>query len=344
MADRTLIGWCDATWPVIAGCDHVSEGCDLCFSARLTSTRIRHLPEYSGLAVDGRFTGEIRLLENRLGWPRRWSRKPRRIFISDMADLLHKDVPDSYVAKVLAVAAMCPMHTFMVLTKRHARLRALFSNPGFPLMVLDAMSGLGASEGAIGAFEWPLRNVWAGVSCENQKWADIRIPALCRTPAVIRFISYEPALGPVDLAPYLGRPDGLDQVIAGGESGRGSRPMHPDWARSARDQCLDTGTAFFFKQWGSHYPVPVFDAPGWSGGRAFDDPKTGQRRAAVIQELGSSYKPGRLRALRAGDVSGLGVMLDDDTLAVPMSVKAAGNTLDGQIWEQFPAPVGLVAA
>jgi protein gp37 len=175
------------------------------------------------------------------------------IFLDSMSDLFHKDVPDEYIAKVFAVMALAPQHTFQVLTKRHGRMRSLLRSPGWIDLVgravIDRQGGwpahLSAGEGWL-----PLPNVWVGVSVEDQHWATIRGDALAETPAAVRFWSCEPLLGPVDAGPWLQGPHALDWIVVGGESGHGARSMHPDWARSLRDQCADTGTPYFFKQAG----------------------------------------------------------------------------------------------
>jgi protein gp37 len=123
MSDNTKISWTDASWPVTAGCEHVSDGCEMCYAAKLTSGRLKHLPAYQGLAENGRFNGQIRLLPDRLNWPRKW-RKPRKIFVADMSDLFYDQVPDGYIAQVWDVMGRNQQHTFQVLTKRHARMRS----------------------------------------------------------------------------------------------------------------------------------------------------------------------------------------------------------------------------
>src|SRR5215469_11139356 len=130
MADKTKIGWTDASWPVVNGCTQLSEGCDHCYAAKLTSGRLKHQAPYAGLAENGRFNGNVRLLWDRLDWPRHW-RKPRRIFVSDMADLFHQDVPEEFILAVFGVMAQTPQHTYQVLTKRHARMRSLLSSEKF---------------------------------------------------------------------------------------------------------------------------------------------------------------------------------------------------------------------
>jgi protein gp37 len=123
MSDGTKISWTDASWPVTAGCEHVSDGCEHCYAAKLTSGRLKHLPAYSGLAENGRFNGQIRLLPDRLDWPSKW-RKPRKVFVADMSDLFYDQVPDGYIARVWDVMAQNPQHTFQVLTKRRSRMRS----------------------------------------------------------------------------------------------------------------------------------------------------------------------------------------------------------------------------
>lgn len=226
MADRTKIEWTDASWVMIAGCDHVSEGCGLprwdgdlpggCYAAKLTSGRLKRRPEYESLAERGRFNGKVRLLEHRLEQPLYW-RKPRKIFVSDMADLFHKEVPDEFIARVFGVMAVCPQHAFQCLTKRHARMRSLLTEPEFWQRVGRHARhiGYGRNRDRTANFfadgrniydtaVWEqirfLPNVWLGVSVESQKWADIRIPALMDTPAAVRWISAEPLLGPLDLS------------------------------------------------------------------------------------------------------------------------------------------------
>lgn len=368
MGDNTGIEWTEATWNPVVGCTHVSAGCDHCYAARETSGRLSRNPTYAGLAVRGRFTGEVRLLPERLEQPLRW-RRPRRVFVNSMSDLFHDSVPDEYIAQVFGVMAAAPRHTFQVLTKRPGRMASLLSQPWrghreedtFPRVVAEYWQHYDGEAG--GGMPWPLPNVWLGTSVEDQKWANVRVPKLLEAPAAVRFLSCEPLLGPVDLTPYLrhqcdcdmaaaaaGHPwDGMhyrqseygprvDWVIAGGESGPDARPMHPGWVRSLRDQCVAAGVAFFFKQWGEYLPVPVEDDPKFSGGRAFNHPRGG-RASATIRERGTrAFSSGETRPMRPGDRNGFGEMLDDDTLAVRVGKKAAGRLLDGMGWAQYPEP------
>lgn len=275
MGDRSRIDWTEATWNPVTGCDEVSPGCDHCY-AKTLAERFRGTP---GHYFENGF--DVQLRPERLEQPIRWKR-PRAIFVNSMSDLFHKDVLDEYIARVFAVMALAPQHTFQVLTKRHGRMRSLLSSPTFYESVDRAVEQLATAPGSlVGRTErdtiqrraakwmpllarWPLPNVWLGVSVEDQARANLRIPALLDTPAAVRFLSCEPLLGPIDLREPLAksRPDfdgdrlyvrdRLHWVIAGGESGRGARPMDTIWARDLRDQCSAAGIPFFFKQWGEH--------------------------------------------------------------------------------------------
>jgi len=351
MSGPTPIEWTDATWPIVAGCAPASPGCDHCYAARNTSGRLRNLPAYAGLATGGTFTGEIRLLPERLGWPLR-QRKPRRIFVCSQSDLFHPGVPTEFIARTFAVMASCPQHTFQILTKRSARLRSLLTDecrcgvghppgthfrsamewaatPHSPTHVPGLKSGLARRTG------WPLPNVHIGVSVESQTYADRRIPRLLATPAAVRWISAEPLLGEIDLSDWIepecgacqgageinggdgcpARCDGgrtrdprLDWVVAGGESGPGARPMHPDWARSLRDQCTTAAVPFCFKQWGD-----------WT------DTEHGQAADGAADLLVR-----RVTAYKKQDVDG--------TTMLRLGKRRAGRVLDGRTWDEYPHP------
>lgn len=232
MAGRSSIEWTDRTWNPVTGCTKLSSGCEHCYAEAIAHRFAGSAAFPAGFAVT--------LHPERLGAPRRW-RAPSRVFVNSMSDLFHSEVPTEFIARVFAVMAATPRHTYQVLTKRPARMRALLRRP-----LLDDV-------------EWPLPNVWLGVSTEDQHWAQIRIPVLLATPAAVRFVSAEPLLGALRLhGSWLGElgSGGLDWVIVGGESGRAARPMRPGWARSLRDQCQAAGVAFFFKQWGEWAPHP----------------------------------------------------------------------------------------
>jgi protein gp37 len=246
MADNSKIGWTQATWNPVTGCTKVSPGCDHCY-AETFAERWRGIP---GHHFEAGF--DVTLRPERLDQPLRWKRS-RMIFVNSMSDLFHDKVPDDFIARAFAVMAEAQQHTFQLLTKRHARMRSLLSSPAFRENVYSYVA-----EGSVRPWQdddsiWPLPNVWVGVSVENQQWADIRVPALLRTPAAVRWLSCEPLLGPVNLRDCDGLDviDYLDWVVVGGESGRGARPMAVEWAQLLLDQCAAAEVPAFFKQTGS---------------------------------------------------------------------------------------------
>lgn len=243
MGDKTGIEWTQggSTWNPLTGCQHVSPGCDNCYAAKESGGRLKNHPAHVGLTVKGakpaHFTGEVRLLSDRLNQPLRWKR-PRKIFVNSMSDLFHKDVPDEFIAKVFAVMALCPQHTFQVLTKRPQRMKALLTEEtmfAFKHSVDAAAFEIDAKRSR--QYVWSdfdihrpfhfLPNVWLGVSIENDSYT-FRADHLRATPAAVRFISAEPLLGSL---PSLDLTE-IDWLIVGGESGPGARPMHPQTERA----------------------------------------------------------------------------------------------------------------
>jgi protein gp37 len=310
MAKVTEISWTDSTWspirarvkldaPSIAKakgytslveiamkmrgrvgqhCEHVSPGCEHCYAG---TNNHRCLPgNGTGLPYDRRSRDLVEAFvdEKVLLQPLKWGAlylpcdkcgsisnrdclhtsretRPRRIFVENQSDLFGEWVTYEMLDRVFAVMALCPQHIFQVLTKR-------------PELMLEYSFGR-----ELRGLEWPLPNVWLGVSVENQSAADERIPLLLETLAAVRFVSCEPLLGAVefsdvtrcsDCIQVLGKPamKGIDWVIAGGESGPGARPMDPSWARSLCDQCTAAGVPFFMKQMGSVFgPSKGHDLP-----------------------------------------------------------------------------------
>ncbi|MBF9523070.1 DUF5131 family protein [Mycobacteroides chelonae] len=320
MGDKTGIEWTDATWNPVTGCDKVSPGCDRCYAETFAERWRGTEGHYFANGFD------VQLRPDKLALPLRWT-KPRKVFVNSMSDLFHDKVSDEYVASVWAVMALAPHHTFQLLTKRHGRMRALLRSERFPGLVYMAINSLlehgnplhindiaimAALDGfSRGRFK-VLPNVWLGVSAEDQKRADLRIPALLDTPAAVRWISAEPLLGPINLDDYLryggcgdcdcehgcqGVGASIDWVVVGGESGPGARPMHPDWARSLRDQCVAAGVPFLFKQWGEWTPNTGHQYRDWAN---LSDPH------AFVMRVGK---------------------------------KRAGRELDGRTWDQYPEAV-----
>ncbi|WP_341989799.1 phage Gp37/Gp68 family protein [Azorhizobium sp. AG788] len=298
MADKSNIEWTEATWNPIVGCSIVSPGCSNCYAMKM-ARRIEAMQpgsHYAGTTqvVNGNavWTGKVALApEHILTQPLRWCR-PRKIFVNSMGDLFHESVPDEWIDRVFAVMALAPQHTFQVLTKRSARMRAYCSEvretwcrSGSPISGSDriheaALSITGKEWLEATPGQWPLPNVKLGVSAEDQRRADERVPDLLETPAAVRFVSAEPLLGPINFArisprtfaayansltgvwqwgggPSRVETPGLDWIIGGGESGPSARPMHPDWVRAIRDQCAAADVPFFFKQWGEWAPPSV---------------------------------------------------------------------------------------
>ncbi|WP_102145681.1 DUF5131 family protein [Mycobacterium hubeiense] len=347
MSDNTNIEWTEATWSPVTGCTKVSAGCLNCYIERTRPFRMAHR-RFDGDGIGG--TTGVQLHPVRLRIPLRW-RKPKRIFVCSMADLFHDEVPDDYIADVFAVMAAnyCwdrPTHTFQVVTKRHARMRSLLSSEDFRKAVARTSAGMTDDAHADNVHDavyfhyWPLPNVHLIVTAEDQKQAELRIPVLLDTPAAVRGVSLEPLLSPIKLthmdvegrAPGMyqinaltgrntdmGRPcpdvAHLDWVIVGGESGgRGARPMHPDWARSLRDQCQAAGVPFLFKQWGEWTP------------ERYLDPRPAKYSRTYMRADGTA-------AAFGGDGYG-----PDDALA-RVGKKRAGRELDGRTWDQYPETV-----
>ena len=286
------------TWNPVTGCTPISQGCAHCYAARMA----KRLAGRYGYPADEPF--RVTLHADRLQEPLRW-KKPRRVFVASMGDLFHDAVPFDFIDRVWSRFYDCPQHTFLVLTKRPARMRQ---------WLVDELH------------DWrPLPNVWLGVTAENQVRADERVPVLLDTPAAVRFVSIEPLLErvdprdlPLDSKTYVNALTGrqryagaisgfssstgthLSWIIAGGETGPGARPMHPDWARALRDQCQNAGVPFFFKSWGD-----------WAEVRTLT-PEITERFARAHHGY------------------------SDGTLMFRVGKKRAGRTLDGRTWDQLP--------
>lgn len=284
MSDKTAIAWTDATWNPVSGCSKVSPGCAHCYISRTPPFRMEGRDFERRIVVRntrayGEMTTGVRLHPERLDAPLHW-RKPRRIFVCSMADLFHEAVGYAFVDEVFRVMWKTPQHTYQVLTKRPERmLRYLRTYPSLPRRkrYLDDKDFRDATWGD----KSPLPNVWLGVSAENQRWADARIPLLLQTPAAVRFVSAEPLLshivferewldrkwrpvfgGPGDPVTEQSRPV-IDWIIVGGESGPKYRPMNWHWAETLREQCRAAGVAYFGKQ--DSGPRPGIPLPGELG-------------------------------------------------------------------------------
>lgn len=214
MGQKSSIEWTESTWNPLTGCTKISPGCKHCYAERM-ALRLQAMGQAN--YVNG-FT--LTLHDEALELPLRW-KKPQTIFVNSMSDMFHADVPLEFILRAFDVMRRANWHRFQVLTKRADRLSDLSGQ----LLWAD--------------------NIWMGVSVEDELHT-YRIDSLRETGAAIKFLSLEPLLGPLDNL----RLDGIDWVIAGGESGPGARPMNSDWVVSIRNQCLDANVPFFFKQWG----------------------------------------------------------------------------------------------
>ena len=330
MTHDTNINWTHrpgtkgCTWNPIIGCSKVSAGCANCYAEKMAAGRLAKIPGQTGdryrqVVTDGKWNGKTAFVPEVMEKPLRW-RKPRTIFVGSMTDIFHETVKDEWLDQIFAAAALCPQHTFILCTKRPERMAWYINNSKTVLAHwVDEISDYHAAHVGL---RWPLPNVWTLVSVEDQATADKRLLYLLETDSAVRGVSLEPMLGAVDLFPYfwpqrLWRDSQiayaekaheysnceiprLDWVICGGESGPNARPMHPDWARSVRDQCAEAGVPFFFKQWGE-----------WK----------------QIHEL----------EVNNPDIKGRDwLSFDPDVSVCRVGKHAAGRLLDGREWNEWP--------
>lgn len=337
MSDSTTIEWTrnddgtpGRTWNPVTGCSKISDGCTNCYAETIAERFRGHAAFPKGF--------DVQIRANKVNDPLTW-RKPTRVFVNSMSDLFHDEIDQNWIADIFAVMAAAHRHTFQLLSKRHARMRSLLTTPAFVNEVRQRAIGKGLPAEQ---WQWPLPNLWLGVSVETQQWADIRIPALAQTPAAVRFLSCEPLLGPVWIADHIWQAciccegeghdeacarcadDGcdsghlrkIDWCIVGGESGRKARPMHPEWARSLRDQCKENHVPFFYKQHGEWTP----ETPERGGDH--------KRDIALLND-GTVCAPGHLPDRSIWEAKQM----------VPMyrvGKKTAGRELDGRTHDAFP--------
>jgi protein gp37 len=320
MAQSSKIEWTDATWNVISGCSPLSEGCQNCYAQRMA----RRLAGRCGYPpYPDHF--KVTLHPDRLEDPLRW-RKPRMVFVCSMSDLFHESIHWSVVEAVFMTMVKARQHVFQVLTKRADRMLEFVSEcfPG-----LDRCSP----------------HIWLGVTAENQKRADERIPLLLQTPAAVHFVSCEPLLGPVDFkwrtdgkpcshlgclshtshacegCGRIGGRVGIDWLITGGEAGPGARPSHPDWFRSLRDQCLAAGVPYFHKQNGEWLAHPEWVAAG----------RPQYTNWGCLSRSGNWFPLTTTWNGRQGDERD-----DFEYSMYRVGKKRAGRLLDGREWNEMP--------
>ncbi len=339
MSGKTAIQWADATWSPVYGCTKVSPGCSNCYIERTPPYRTANPPMRF---ERGRIP--VQLKPERLDVPLRW-RKPRRIFVNSLSDTFHEDVPDEFLDRMFGVMGAARQHTFLVLTKRPERMRRFLTSVTATGAIWPHYMRAGQAERCLadsnesGVMPWPLPNVWLGVTAENQRMADERIPVLLDTPAARRFVSVEPMLGAVDLRGYFQQvmePRGpapvikgwqtgllessIDWVIAGGES---AGPEH----RRLVEECCRKGTPFGPRQRNPH--------------QGHFDPKDTvcpyyNRGECDLSDW--SPKPHGLlwaRSLR-DQCNAAGVAFHFKQWGGP-TPKSAGRLLDGREWDEVPA-------
>ena len=227
MSDNSDIEWTEATWNPVAGCTIVSPGCTNCYAMRMAARlQAMGVAKYASTTrKSGRrhvWTGKVNIDSNALSAPLAW-KKPQRIFVNSMSDLFQEKADETFIRQVWRVMERAHWHSFQILTKRPERMLDVLSRSDFPT----------------------LANVWLGTSVESEDYLE-RIDVLRRVPARVRFISFEPLLGPI-VDPDL---TDIHWAIVGGESGPRARPMQAWWVEELRDSCQRQGVAFFFKQWG----------------------------------------------------------------------------------------------
>lgn len=375
MTDKTNIEWCDSTFNPWIGCTKVSPACDHCYAENLMDTRLRRVEWGAGKprrrtsdqnwnkvrrwnaepfseCMSCGWRGERReckTVANPPGFnpPVRSAltcpkcneptikKARRRVFCASLADWLDNEVPIEWLVDLLDVIRQTPNLDWLLLTKRIGNFDNRLTAAADHVHKGRLLTSRGTDED-LALLEWidlwhersGPSNVWLGATVVNQAEADRDIPKLLATPAVVRWISVEPMLGPIDLEPVLtvgiiapkdpvndGRT--LDWVVCGGESGAGARPMHPEWVQTLRDQCDAAAVPFLLKQWGEWTPwnnAPLREGINLSGAgidkRVHVDPTTGATR-------GNPHLPPEYTMYRVGK-------------------KAAGRTLDGRTWSQWP--------
>jgi len=341
MSDKSKIEWCDTTWNVVAGCSKISPGCKFCYAERMAKRQVAMGCARGGdntatwIAYSdainpktGKWSGEIALRYDQLDKPLHW-KEPRRIFLCSMSDLFHEKVPFSFTDKIFDVMYKCPRHTFLILTKRPKQ----------------ALSFVGEK----GEYWFTLPNVHFGISISNQAEADEKIPILLQIPAAVRWLSIEPMLGAIDLRCVIVGPrrrcvfdclrgtaaseigviketvcGTINSVIVGGESGPGARPMHPDWPRNIRDQCVAANVPFYFKQWGA-----------WEIANKENATRNGYVVTESRQGFLTPYNKKKFVNLN-GDGSYYRDNPQPNSIAMArVGKKKAGCILDGKIWKQL---------
>lgn len=309
MGTRTRIEWTDMTWNPVRGCSEVSTGCKNCYAkawAGRFSGPGKPWEGFAELTNNGppRWTGRVELVPKMFDFP--MNKKPSKIFVNSMSDLFHENLSDTEIASVFGVMLLAQQHVYQVLTKRPERARVWYErvlkgfeykrSPSGRLAVATCINALKLHgqqrllEEQLVDAAWPMPHLWFGVSMENQEAFDKRWQHLAAVPARVKIISAEPLLGPIDFTDGPAEEESMmgdwnclqfvDQVIVGCESGRGPRPMEEDWVRGIRDQAIQAGCCFFYKQrlaWGKKEPTPTLDGVRWTQSPPFPEQTPGWR-------------------------------------------------------------------
>lgn len=315
MASKSKIQWTDASWNPVVGCTKISPGCLNCYAEkmanRIAGKELSYFMKntslsgsvtqykYMNVVENGKWNGKIHCDGIALEIPLHW-RQPRMIFVCPIGDLFHPKVPFEFIDEIWWTMSVSREHFFQILTKRPKRYLEYWQH----------RLSKGFTDGT-------RENIWAGVTVCNQEEADKKIPILLQIPAAVRFVSIEPMLGAIDIRKYIvhylktdklvgttGSFKPLDWVIVGGESGPRARPMHPDWPRKVRDDCVAAGVPFFFKQWGKWAP---WDFDNWDPNKYF--------KSRYL------FEPNNCEDLKA---------------VYPVGKKKAGRLLDGKEWAEYP--------
>jgi protein gp37 len=301
VSEQSAIEWTDSTFNPWIGCTKISPACDHCYAADLSARY--------GWVEWGNYPRKRTSPQN---WkaPRRWQRKAaeffaqhgrrRRVFCASLSDVFDNQVPDEWRADLWSLIRDCPDLDWLLLTKRPQNIAKMLPD------YWDEIKG----------------SIWLGTTVEDQPRADYNIKHLAQHDAAVRFISVEPMLGPIDLSDLFGWGCGLDWVIAGGESGHGARPSHPDWFRSLRNQCAAAGVPFLFKQWGEWAPYRIT-----AGGDLGGDVRRG--KATIIHPRGETD-------VEVSQMTGGRSTLPGSRYVGRVGKKVAGRLLDGVEHNGFP--------
>lgn len=310
MGEKTGIEWCSHTFNPWRGCTKVSDGCKNCYAEQMSGRNPRTLGKWGPLGE------RVIAAESYWKMPHKWNRESqaagerRRVFCASLADVFED-------------STTMPAESWLAVCKARERLFRLIeetANLDWLLLTKRPQNVMWH----FGSMWWGGRipaNVWIGTSVEDQKTADERMPHLLRIPAAVRFLSCEPLLSPIDFSDHdngVGGPFswldlGIHWTIAGGESGPGARPMHPDWARSLRDQCAEAAVPFLFKQWGEWAP----------------------HRPVAGGDLGGDIRSGKVQHFRAvGELDGH--FRKGDCYIARVGKKRASRLLDGVLHDGYP--------